>query len=57
MDLSELKKSYEKYGFCIIKNFFNKNSTKKIKKFSKNIKKTRPKPNQTMKYYENSVLH
>lgn len=56
MNLFELKKNYSKYGFCIIEKFFNRNTIQKIKKYSENIKKNKPKPNQIMKYYEKSVL-
>ncbi len=57
MDLLESKKSYKKYGFCVIEKFFNKDSIKKVRKFSNHIKKLKPKSNQIMKYYENSVIN
>ena len=56
MELVKLKKSYKQYGYCIKKNFIDIKSIQKIKKFTQNIKKTKPKPNQIMKYYENSIL-
>jgi ectoine hydroxylase-related dioxygenase (phytanoyl-CoA dioxygenase family) len=57
MDLLKSKKSYEKYGFCVIEKFFNKDSIQKVRKFSNHIKKLKPKSNQIMKYYENSIIN
>ena len=56
MNLSELKKNFEKFGFCKIDKFFNRQTVQKIKNFSKDIKKNKPKPHQIMKYYENSII-
>ena len=57
MELQELKKNYERFGYCIIKKFLNKSYIQRIKKFSSDIKKTKPKKNQIMKYYEKSISY
>ncbi len=57
MEFVNLKKNYNKYGYCVIKKFFDKKSIKNIKIFIQRIKKAKPKPKQIMKYYENSVLN
>jgi ectoine hydroxylase-related dioxygenase (phytanoyl-CoA dioxygenase family) len=56
MEIIELKKEYKKFGFCKIKNFFDKKTCKKLKKYSDQIKKEKPIPGKIMKYYEKSVL-
>mgnify|MGYP001247774389 FL=1 len=57
MELVKLKKNYNQFGYCIIKNFINSKSIKNLKTFTKIIKKTKPTSNQIMKYYENSILN
>ncbi len=53
----QIKNNFEKKGLCVVKNFFNKSEIDKIKKLSNNIKNSKPKFNEIMKYYEYSVLN
>ena len=56
MELVNLKKNYQLYGYCILKDFIRKKTLKNIKKFTESIKIKKSKKNQIMKYYENSIL-
>ena len=51
----KFKNEYQKFGFCKIENFFNKDICKKLKIYSNEIKYQKPVPKKVMKYYEKSI--
>ena len=51
----KFKNEYQKFGFCKIENFFNKDLCKKLKIYSNEIKYQKPVPKNVMKYYEKSI--